>query len=214
MRVSEISQWLECEKMALSSPKREGKTHVAAWLGTYAHALLLGPPLPKEERLRYDSLTPTIHDAKMQAHSIADYAYKLLQKKGWAVLEVEEEVTDEDTVGHLDFRAWQSDIGEAVIDLKTGRLPSAAWVQVGGYLKLVDKPIPWGGVLHVPRMKLGKDQTGTLEIRDSRGLMWAWGLARARVNDISWGAQPLYSPGQHCGRCNADCPVRIGEKRK
>ena len=52
-------------------------------------------------------------------------------------------------MGHLDIRAWHSDHGEAIIDLKTGQGVGAAWLQVGGYLVLDGTSVDWGGVLHV-----------------------------------------------------------------
>ena len=72
--------------------------------------------------------------------------------------------------GHLDLRAWHSDHGEAIIDLKTGAQIGAAWLQVGGYLTPVPSkaiflayglPHLLGGVLHVPRTRIDRDVKGT-----------------------------------------------------
>ena len=126
----------------------------------------------------------------------------------------EEALRRDELTGHLDIRAWHSTHGEAVIDLKTGMV-GAAWLQVGGYLMLLDEDtaVRWGGVLHVPRVKVSKDVTGTLELRDAYQLAVAWNISSHRVLDVMNGANPTYSPGMHCGRCRVpDCPVRIGDK--
>ena len=80
MRVSDIANWAACEAMALHSPPRQaGRTNVAAWVGTMAHAILAGQPVPPTEgRIAYDQLTPTQHVAMIQAGSIARHARKLL----------------------------------------------------------------------------------------------------------------------------------------
>ena len=55
--------------------------------------------------------------------------------KGWGILGQEEALgRPPELTGHLDLRAWHSDHGEAIIDLKTGAQIGAAWLQVGGYL--------------------------------------------------------------------------------
>ena len=48
MRVSAIADWTTCEAMAISDPHPEARVHVAAWVGTLAHALLSGSPLTEE----------------------------------------------------------------------------------------------------------------------------------------------------------------------
>ena len=110
--------------------------------------------------------------------------------------------------GHLDLRAWHSDYGEAIIDLKTGAQVGTAWLQVGGYLLLTPEPTNYGGVLHVPRTRIDRDVKGTLELRPSEPLMGAWQPHRIRIAAIMAGALPTRSPGLHCARCAADCPVR------
>ena len=54
MRVSAIADWTTCEAMALSDPRPEARVHVAAWVGTEAHALLSDtgwPELPARASL-------------------------------------------------------------------------------------------------------------------------------------------------------------------
>ena len=118
--------------------------------------------------------------------------------------------------GHLDLRAWHSDHGEAIIDLKTGAQIGAAWLQVGGYLRLYQQHYiserwsGYGGVLHVPRTRIDRDVKGTLELRLHHPLAEAWDANIARIQAVMEGALPTRSPGLHCARCAADCPVRVG----
>ena len=48
-----------------------------------------------------------------------------------------------------------------------------------------------------------------LEIRDGGRLVQAWGAAKDRIDAVLGGATALRSPGTHCARCSAFCPVRI-----
>ena len=219
MRVSDISNWAACEAMALHSPPRQaGRTNVAAWVGTMGHAILAGQPVPPTEgRIAYDQLTPTERVAQVQAQSIAKCARKLLVDQGWGILGQEEALgRPPELTGHLDLRAWHSDHGEAIIDLKTGAQIGAAWLQVGGYLTLygneagVWPAASYGGVLHVPRTRIDRDVKGTLEKRPGLLLAQAWAANMVRIDAVMFGALPTRSPGLHCARCAADCPVRVG----
>ena len=216
MRISDIGNWATCEAMALESPPRTaGRTNVAAHVGTLAHAKLAGitPALP--DRLAFDTLTPSMHHANVQSDAIAEYALDLMQERGWTPIAHEEELRRDELVGHLDIRAWHSDHGEAIIDLKTGQGVGAAWLQVGGYLTLDTPPVkPWGGVLHVPRVRIDKDVKGTLEFRRATGLLATWQCSMTRIQQVMDGSRPTYSPGIHCTRCGVtDCPVRVGERK-
>ena len=220
MRISDIGNWATCEAMALESPPRTaGRTNMAAHVGTLAHAKLAGitPALP--DRLAFDTLTPSMHHANVQSDAIAEYALDLMQERGWTPIAHEEELRRDEMVGHLDIRAWHSDHGEAIIDLKTGQGIGAAWLQVGGYLYADRQTAPvsnpdWGGVLHVPRVAISKDVKGTLECREAVPLMQAWERSYKRIDAILNGERPTYSPGIHCGRCGVtDCPVRVGERK-
>ena len=199
--------------MALHSPPRQaGRTNVSAWVGTMAHAILSGQPVPPTEgRIAYDQLTPTQHVAMIQAGSIARHARKLLVDKGWGILGQEEALgRPPELTGHLDLRAWHSDYGEAIIDLKTGAQIGAAWLQVGGYISLLQSGSDHGGVLHVPRTRIDRDVKGTLETRAGLPLAQAWAANMVRIDAVMFGALPTRSPGLHCARCAADCPVRVG----
>ena len=211
MRVSDISNWATCEAMAMASPRQESRVGVAAWVGTLAHATLLGQSFPEMPgRIRFDHTTPTIQVAGKQAHIIAEKASELLIDHGWTIMEAEREIRGEDLVGHLDILAWHSERKEqAIIDLKTGQNIGAGWLQVGGYLVLDGRSIDYGGILHVPRVPINKECKGALEIRDGQPLAAAWVNMLRRVAEVQGGTPPTRSPGHHCHRCQANCPVRV-----
>ena len=214
MRVSDISNWAACEVMALQSPQRPpGRANVAAWVGTYAHAVLSGTMMEtKPERLAFDATTKTFDHAIIQGNAIAAEARRLLTSMGFGVIGREEEVRSDAMTGHLDIRAYHREKGEAIIDLKTGQSTGTAWLQVGGYLDLYVNyaPMPaYAGVLHVPRQRIDRDQKGTLELREAKPVQQAWRQSARRIQDVLDGAPPTYSPGLHCGRCEIkSCPVR------
>ena len=211
MRVSAIADWATCEAMALTDPRSEARVHVAAWVGTMAHASLLDtPPEPQPLRLRYDATTKTAQEAQVQSLAIAREASHCLEREGWSIMEAEREVAGDGDTGHLDILAWHGETQRtAIIDLKTGQAIGAGWLQVGGYLVVEGSSIDYGGILHVPRVAVSKEPTATLEIRDGGNLAEAWLTAKGRIDAVLAGATALRSPGQHCGRCAADCPVRI-----
>ena len=212
-RISKIGDWAACEVMALRSPSRESRIGIATWVGTLAHGKLAGIDPPRPPRLAFDSITPTAFDAETQARDICLEARAQLAEHGWTVLEQEQTVRRGDSVGHIDIVAWSADHGEAVIDLKTGQIPGAAWLQVGGYLDALGRG-DLGGVLHVPRRKTAMRVTGILELRPAADLIAAWRARWTRIEKLMAGAElPLPAPGIHCGRCSAVCPVRVGGTR-
>ena len=211
MRVSDISNWASCEAYAFHAPPRPvGRANVAAYVGSLAHAMVADMPLPEPDgRIAYDATTPTERAAQIQATSIAKVARKLLVDRGWGILAREEALRSDDLTGHLDLRAWHSDHGEAIIDLKTGQI-GTAWLQIGGYIALLNQPVHYGGVLHVPRVRIDKEAKGTLEFRPAAGLRTAWVTNMQRIDAVLQGANPTRTPGMHCTRCTLDCPVRSG----
>ena len=138
LRVSDISNWSACESYAFHAPPRPvGRANVAAYVGSLAHAMVADEALPEPDgRIAYDATTPTERAAQIQATSIARVARKLLVDRGWGILAREEALRSDDLTGHLDLRAWHSDHGEAIIDLKTGQI-GTAWLQVGGYMNAI-----------------------------------------------------------------------------
>ena len=210
MRVSDISNWAACEAYAFHAPPRPvGRANVAAYVGSLAHAMVADEPLPEPDgRIAYDATTPTERAAQIQATSIARVARKLLVDRGWGILAREQELRNDAMTGHLDIRAWHSDHGEAIIDLKTGQI-GTAWLQVGGYITLLNRSVEYGGVLHVPRVRIDKETKGTLEVRLAPWLRTAWITNAQRIDAVLQGANPTRTPGMHCARCTLDCPVRI-----
>ena len=170
MRISDIAAWAECETMALSDPKRTATISAAAWVGTLAHAKLLGTPMPAlPGRITCDAITPIVTHMGAQAYDIAECARERLENNGWSIVDTETPVDRGDVHGRLDMWCWKRKTkAEAIIDLKTGQQVGAAWLQVGGYLdQLSDKMPMFGGILHVPRTRVDKEVSGKLYIRDS-----------------------------------------------
>ena len=229
MRVSDVSKWAECEAYAVGDRSTLSSQTAAAVVGTLAHARLAGGlnGTPDSRRIAWDSVTKTWTQALAQATAIEEAALRELKMGGWTIIEQEEEVEGEDYTGHLDLRCWNEKAGEAIIDLKTGWTVGTAWLQVGGYIAAVQMedvemaihneppyralPIPWGGVLHVPRVPVGKDAKAVLTIRSSAGLVDAWKVLYARsMKRVIDGGVAVRTPGVHCGRCSLKaCAVRI-----
>ena len=214
MRVSAIADWTTCEAMAISDPRPEARVHVAAWVGTLAHSILLMRTfLEQPQRLRFDAVTPTAHAATVQARAIAKEGNRILTAKGWSIMESEREVGGNGDTGHLDVLAWHGETQQsAIIDLKTGQSIGAGWLQVGGYIHLLGAgvwpPVDRGAILHVPRVSMSKEPKATLEVRYAADLRNAWTTAKSRIDAVLAGATALRSPGLHCGRCAVRCPVR------
>ena len=182
-----------------------------------AHSLLSGSGWPEgPARLRFDALTPSEQAVRVQAKTLARAASHCLEQEGWSIMESEREVTGNGDTGHLDILAWHGgDKLSAVVDLKTGQGIGAGWLQVGGYIQLLGDEsgvwpaVEYGGILHVPRVAVSKEPKATLEVRHGDSLVQAWAVAKGRIDAVLAGATALRSPGQHCGRCVASCPVRV-----
>ena len=200
MRISDISAWAICETYALQSPPRTaGRTNVAAFVGTGAHALLAGltPELvpPIGARLAYDAITPMWQHADIQAIAIARCARDLMAAQGWTPIAHEEEVRrGDELVGHLDIRAWHSEHGEAIIDLKTGQGVGAAWLQVGGYIDLsVERPQRMKWRWCSTRSKSSYQQGREGNIGNPKGgmaLFRAWQVNLTRIEEVMIRGKP------------------------
>ena len=225
MRISDVGNFVTCEAMALQDKPPSKSMSAAAMVGTMAHAYVSGQTrVDVPEIIRWDNVTPTKRVALAQAGSIADKVEHLLEQSDLHVRALEYEV---DVVTHLPIHIGPDDnpydtgridimgvcdVGGVVLDLKTGRDIGAGWLQLGGYLSSFDTYVEAarGGILHVPRMAIGKDQAGTLEIRDREDLVYLWDIQRSRIDDVTChGHDPMRSPGSHCKYCAvADCAVR------
>ena len=211
MRVSEVSRWLECEEYALADPAPgPNLTHVATIVGTAAHAILAGLPYdPPSGMIQFDVTTPRHSAIMTQAHDIARAAREVLERHNLTIISQEEPVVGEGFIGTLDIRATAGAGGDFILDLKTGRLPHTAWMQVGGYCYAAGPSVAFGGVLHVPRVPLSYTAEASLTVRPAKGLAIAWAKTFQRIQELQRGMTPQRSPGAHCKRCPLwDCPVR------
>lgn len=223
LRVSDVEAWTQCELMALRSPPTEGRLAVAAYVGTLAHAILASNAEHSGEwwtaaaRYRFDQTTQSIHQAHTQARAIAREAAETLADNGWQIIDAERRMSDWAVTGAYDLLCWHSDRQErAVVDLKTGqRLPCAVWLQVGGYLTLLDADAAFGGVLHVPRVRVNREPRAMFQLRAAAPLRDAWRRRLQRITEVIDGAPPLPTPGGHCDHCTlSDCPVNVRPARR
>ena len=220
IRVSSIANWTTCEAMALESPPRQFTETCAQFVGTLAHSKLAGDineiepdTYMRGRRIMWDTVTPAPFHAVSQAGAIARVASATLESDSWDIVEQEGEIERGRFTGHYDLVVRNRLTREfGVFDLKTGQV-GAGWLQVGGYLTLMDKrELTWGGILHVPRVRIGQEPKANLTVRPADQLKAAWEVASRRIEDISQGAIPTRSPGIHCGQCNAVCVVRANKE--
>ena len=211
MRVSEISRWSECEAYALADPPRAPRwTHAATIVGTAAHALVAGMEyeVPAGVSIQFDATTPRPTAIMPQARDIARAAKETIARHGLTIITSEEPVAAEDFTGTLDIRAY-GEGGDVIIDLKTGRMPSSAWLQVAGYCFAAGPGVAFGGVLHAPRVALNRTAEARLELRSARNLIPVWASAYKRIRTVQKGEEALRTPGAHCKRCPLEtCGVR------
>lgn len=210
--VSQIGRWAECEAYALAHPARApARVHVAQLVGTMAHAQLADDyEHPRPPTVVYDSTTRSWGQVIAQVNTIEDAARAELDKRGWRIIDQEDFVFDDTFTGHLDLRCYHRKNGEAIVDLKTGAV-GAGWLQVGGYLTGAyhGEEIPWGGILHVPRLPVFRVPTATLTMRPAAALRESWRVLHDRVSAVLDGAPASRTPGLHCQRCPLrDCAVR------
>ena len=215
MRVSDVSKWIQCEKMALSSTNegRYNRTGIASVVGSMTHQLLTGmdPDPVNERQIAFDATTPTMNDAIRQAERMADAAEDTLDRAGYYVISTEETVVLEDISGHLDLQTYHESKGSGVIDLKTGKMfGPGSWLQVGGYLSLGRNlsNFKYGGILRTVRSKK-EDIDVSLEIRPADGLVESWQARMDRIREVQEGSLPLVNPGMHCKDCVLECAVRV-----
>ena len=223
MRISDIDRWVNCEVEALHGTRERGSLTAALVVGLKAHAMLAGESgyqisAQHEGLVAWDDVTPTSFSASRQAMAISEAARLTLSEQGWVIRDLEGVVEGPEPNGdrgRYDIIASHASFGLAVVDLKTGQGIGAAWLQVGGYLEEARNQglaLDCGGVLHVPRLKLGRDVGATLDVRPEKPLRSAWIAWRQRREVVvGAGSLPLARPGQHCRRCSlTDCPVRLG----
>ena len=214
MRISPslVGQWSQCERMACESPRDEYRIGAAAAVGSWAHALLTGGDYQLPDRVGFDTVSPSLQHLGIQSRDLADEAGRLLDTAGWTILEAETPMSDGTVSGTADLVVYHEQFGAAICEFKTGRRADTAWLQLGAYLQLAARDdLGWGGVLHVPRVRIDRPVEGRLEWRAAAGLVGEWQSMRGRMLEVAAGRPPLATPGGHCGWCRVgDCAVRAG----
>ena len=225
MHISDITRWAACEQYGLTAGQRTrgGAPSAAAVVGTLAHAALeRGMEYAAAyahdffpDRIRWDSVTPALPTAFTQARNIAVAARHEIERVGLTIMAQEEHVELDEAEGAFDLMCYSPALGDVIIDLKTGALPSTAWLQVGGYCFASGPNVKYGGVLHVPRRPQEREVVARLDVRPASGLVRAYATAYKRIQDVYKGQEAVRTPGLHCTRCPlTECAVRALREAK
>lgn len=192
---SKLGEWATCPKRAWYGldrrSVRDAET-MATWVGTAAHAIALEQPMPEAPAgyAAYDSVTPNIETARMQANYIAEHFNAELDARGLGIVESELAVMSSTITGVLDVLLQRDTTRARIIgDLKTGRmLPASVWLQLGAYVKAYREwdpdaePIESVMLFHVPRMPLHERSLVLVEERPAAACALA---AERLIGEIS-----------------------------
>ena len=225
---SSLGSWAGCPKRTwreLEDGVGRDVPTIAAWVGSAAHALAAGLPMPPDPfaMMLFDRFTPSLKVARLQAIRIARVVDEVLTQHGLKVVAGELAVEDNATSGVLDFLLEYdlSDRPLVILDLKTGQhVPAGAWLQLGSYfdaysLEYADAPADQVAVIHVPRrapLEIGCEE---FELRPGAECAAA---ARSLVADVNYWMSTrtrdniAAHPGISCHSCpltSRDCAVRI-----
>ena len=225
---SSLGSWAGCPKRTwreLEDGRGRDVPTIAAWVGSSAHALAAGLPMPPDPvgMALFDSLTPSTKVARLQASQISGVVRHVLEVHGLSVVSAELAVEDGSTSGVLDLLI-KYDVPKqplVILDLKTGQnVPAGAWLQLGSYFDAYnyehpDEPAGNVAVIHVPRAAPLAINCEAFEIRPGPPCAAA---SRVLIADIDhWmrhrdrDTVPAY-PGFSCHSCpltSRDCAVRI-----
>ena len=141
MRVSDISNWSACESNTRFTPRRvrwAAPTSPLTWV-SLAHAMVADEPLPEPSgaNVRLPTMPPRRRSGRRKSRQRQSPGLPAsCWLTGVGAYWQKQELRSDAMTGHLDMRAWHSDHGEAIIDLKTGQI-GTAWLQVGGYLNAI-----------------------------------------------------------------------------
>ena len=225
---SSLGSWAGCPKRTWHEIEKGAGRDVqtiAAWVGTAAHALATGSDLPPgpSGMMLFDSFTPSIKVARLQAGAIARVVGEVLAQHGLKAVACELAVEDSETSGVLDF-LLEHDVPNrplVILDMKTGQhVPAGAWLQLGSYfdaynLEYAYAPAGQVAVIHVPRRAPLAIGCEAFELRDGDACAAA---ARSLVADVNYwmSTRNRYNvaahPGMSCHSCpltSRDCAVRI-----
>ena len=175
---SKLGEWATCPKRAWDGLERRGGRDaetMATWVGTAAHALAFDRPMPDPPvgYAAYDSVTPNIKTAQIQAHDIALSFLQELEGRGLGVIDSELAITSSTITGVIDVLLERdTTLARSIADLKTGRtLPASVWLQLGAYAKAYREwepdaaPVESVMLFHIPRVPLHEPSRVLVEER-------------------------------------------------
>ena len=226
---SEIPKWAACAKSAqwkMNYPEKrqERLPHIATYIGSYVHATLadLEPP-DGTGMFVFDKITPDMNYARVQAKRMTEAVRAWLGDCSDIDFEVNlgtmREVEWPDNMvltGTADMILATPEGRLAVLDLKTSRNIEAAWLQLGGYAKLLNSRVhrvDLVGVLHCPRGHLQEELNVTATWREAGPALDEADLVLKNISRSFMGWNMAASPGPACRYCpHPDCVVRAGEQ--
>ena len=230
VRPSKLIEWARCQLRAQrrtlirSERDRDPVAHIAAWIGTEAHARVAGRESSEVPRhVAFDSITPNREHAFAQVDRIVDAVHSEKAARCWCEYKYEVEVgTEQPFQGTLDLYfdgRHDPAVGSwAIADFKTGQLSDGVWLQLGAYMNAIEQNYPstWTDMIkkvvliHAPRTSLNKEQTCEVTIRDAEKCKVAAKLlADIAYNVVHEDWTPVPMPGRHCSSCEVlDCAVR------
>ena len=212
--MNDVERWVRCETMALAAGDLVGRMSAAAYVERAAHDVLWGKPI-RAGRITLDTTTPRFGDADPQAKRLAEAAEAAVAAGGWDVLAAPYEMDGQRADLLLDAGGRR-----AVAALCTYRRVGGLWLQVGAWASAYRAQQASDGndvadgldcvVVHVPRVHPSRVERFEVTCRpaaDIEPLSDAFYRRRRRV--LEGNEAPLRQPGTHCGRCPAECSVRM-----
>ena len=219
MNISSVSEWSNCEKMALYHT--QARVHqamtAAAWVGVLTHANVmrrcgLSDKRPNPPRaMRWDNLTRDRREAAQQAKDCAAAICQQIELHELEPIAGEVPVEGAGIKGRIDLIVNRRYHGELIIDLKTGE-GGAGWLQLGGYLTALalgeEQKFCDAGIIRARRRRINQLVAAETTLRGGYDLRAGFAHWHTRINQIIGGAEPTRSPGSYCRRCQVlECAV-------
>ena len=228
IRPSEIIQWSNCQLRAYErfgvgrGTRTREIPHISGWVGSSVHASLSNSPGPeKREAYLYDSITPNMQTARSQTSRIVDMIVETMKERWWKPIKWEVEVGSilpyKGTIDVI-IDARENEGGLIICDVKTGRVSTGVWLQLGAYMEALrhDNYARFESVamIHAPRTALNNKQDCNIYLRDAEACrLQAISVADNALEILNLVKPALPSPGYHCSGCDVErCQVRAGEQ--